>query len=406
MRLLLVLPVLSTLALVPLQAAGTLFVLVGTDEIRQYRVEAGEIEQEASYGTETFPGLFPIQRIKVERGNVIRCYDQERAEKGRILYDFSSGRLVGYDGNLGHPGDPRGKVLEKPSPYVGRWQRGGQVYADIFVLEERVFGVGGGQVWLLPGSARASGDERGLQTVFSFPGSDLVSAAVSPWREVFLGDLANQRILRLRPHGDQLVSSGEIRMPQLKAPRGLAFSPGGDLFVANGHASNPGVLRLEFSRYRGINTAELTWQDSWRAGLQASLDVEGTALDVALARPVGVLVSERLKPRRRLPGWGRFTQSLFLYPVDSAMRPYDSRKNSEAAILALVEFEPGERKPLHAHDDREQAFFVLAGSADFEIGEVEKEVGTGDLIFAPRHVKHGYIATGEVPFRFLELEWK
>ena len=357
MRLLQVLVVLSSLTWGTLQTAGTLFVLVGTDEIRQYRVGAGEMELEVSYGAEAFPKLFPIERIKVERDNIIRCYGQEREEKGLLLYDFSTGRLAAYDGNPGNPSDPRGKVLAEPAPYAGRWRQGDRVYADFFTLEGKVFGVGGGQVQLLPDLEASSRGE--LETVFSSPGSELVSAVVSPWQEVFLGDLSNQRILQLRPDGNRLISSGEIRMSQLKAPRGLTFSPGGTLFVANGDAQNQQLLRLEFSRYRGINTSELTWVDSWGGRLQSSLDLDVSALDVALARPVGVVVSEHLKPRRRLPGWGRFTQSLFLYPLDSAMRPYDSRKNSENAILALVEFEPGERKPLHAHDEREQAFFVL-----------------------------------------------
>ena len=168
MRLLQVLVVLSSLIWGTLQAAGTLFVLVGTDEIRQYRVGAGEMELEVSYGAEAFPKLFPIERIKVERGNIIRCYGQERAEKGLLLYDFSTGRLAAYDGNPGNPSDPRGKVLAKPASYAGRWRQGDRVYADFFTLEGKVFGVGGGRVQLLPDLEASSRGE--LETVFSSPG--------------------------------------------------------------------------------------------------------------------------------------------------------------------------------------------------------------------------------------------
>lgn len=33
------------------------------------------------------------------------------------------------------------------------------------------------------------------------------------------------------------------------------------------------------------------------------------------------------------------------------------------------------------------------------------EVEPGDVLFAPRHVGHGYKTTGSDPFTFLELEW-
>ena len=85
---------------------------------------------------------------------------------------------------------------------------------------------------------------------------------------------------------------------------------------------------------------------------------------------------------------------------------FDEKANSEAAIISLVEYEPGGHTEVHAHSDMEQAFYVLEGKALFEMGEVEKEVGPGELVFFPRFVKHSYKVIGNKPFKFMMLEWR
>ncbi len=62
--------------------------------------------------------------------------------------------------------------------------------------------------------------------------------------------------------------------------------------------------------------------------------------------------------------------------------------------------------PVHYHRQMEQAEVVLVGRAIWEVGEFEREVGPGDVIFCPRNVKHGYKVLGDSPFRFLQLEWR
>ena len=54
----------------------------------------------------------------------------------------------------------------------------------------------------------------------------------------------------------------------------------------------------------------------------------------------------------------------------------------------------------------EQIEIVLEGKALWEVGEFEREVGPGDVIFTPRFVKHGYKVLGDKPFKFLQLEWR
>ena len=48
---------------------------------------------------------------------------------------------------------------------------------------------------------------------------------------------------------------------------------------------------------------------------------------------------------------------------------------------------------------------ILSGQALWEIGSNTVEVKAGDIVFAPRHVFHGYKTSGDKPLKFFELEW-
>jgi quercetin dioxygenase-like cupin family protein len=146
---------------------------------------------------------------------------------------------------------------------------------------------------------------------------------------------------------------------------------------------------------------DFSWSDYWGPEMDSTIDLQKQFLDIAVARPLGVLVSEATKPAERLSreqAGGHFgiSQTVWVSP----------QTNSRDTIIALVEYEPGGHTGMHAHTDMEQSFYVLSGRALFQIGEMEKEVGPGDLIFFPLNVKHSYQVLGDVPFKFLHLEWR
>ena len=105
-------------------------------------------------------------------------------------------------------------------------------------------------------------------------------------------------------------------------------------------------------------------------------------------------------------GYGGHTNashSLQLYPLDLPDRSFTA--NTVIARMGLSAYGAGGGTPPHVHPDREQCFVILAGKGLFEIGTNTIEVKAGDMVFAPRHVWHGYKTTGEEPLKFLELEW-
>jgi len=123
----------------------------------------------------------------------------------------------------------------------------------------------------------------------------------------------------------------------------------------------------------------------------------------------GTLVSERLKPLRRLTseeagGHQGISASLFVTPRDYPVL----KANSSMAWIALQQYDADpnlKATSVHTHDNQEQVFYIVEGKARFQLGEVEQDVGPGELVFAPRHVKHGYKVLGPSPVKWLMIAW-
>ena len=76
-------------------------------------------------------------------------------------------------------------------------------------------------------------------------------------------------------------------------------------------------------------------------------------------------------------------------------------------LLTIVEItEPpnpdGIPGPLHVHHREDEAFWILEGSATFEVGDATIEASAGDFLFGPRHIPHKY-DTGEEGCRLLMI---
>jgi len=60
--------------------------------------------------------------------------------------------------------------------------------------------------------------------------------------------------------------------------------------------------------------------------------------------------------------------------------------------MAIIEItEPaGAEAPLHVHHLEDEGFWILEGSATFEVGDTTIEAEAGDYLFGPRDIPHGY----------------
>ena len=404
--------------LFPCLATERVFILKNEGEIVQYKIrdKQDEVKRVASYSAQDFPDIFPASSIAMKRGNILSVYDQARHLKGRLVYDPHADRLKLYDGNPGDRAGLSGRLLEDPNldepfrqrshMYFKDWNSAphreplrdkfgkmtGSTYRDVFVLQGRVFGISGDHVYQLTDKKGESLMD-GPRTALVLSGGDLTAAAESPWGEAFIADAAKNQLHRVFLREGELVAENPVKNPTLKSPSGLDFTASGELFVANGMANPHAVSRLKF------NLGGFT---RWWPRAKKGLDLDGSgALDVAVAEPVGYVISEKTHPIQQLGaeaagGHYGISQVMFLGP----------ESNSEASIIALVQYAPGGNTPVHYHPNMEQIEIVLEGKALWEVGEFEREVGPGDVIFTPRFVKHGYKVIGDKPFKFLQLEWR
>jgi mannose-6-phosphate isomerase-like protein (cupin superfamily) len=75
--------------------------------------------------------------------------------------------------------------------------------------------------------------------------------------------------------------------------------------------------------------------------------------------------------------------------------------NGGMTILEITE-PPNKEAPLHVHHQEEEGFWILEGSATFEVGDKTIEAKAGDYLLGPRDIPHRY-TTGPEGCRMLFL---
>lgn len=74
-----------------------------------------------------------------------------------------------------------------------------------------------------------------------------------------------------------------------------------------------------------------------------------------------------------------------------------------AGKYALIENcnPPGVGIPLHLHHNEYEAFHVLAGQVEFQVGEETVQAIAGTTIYLPRNTRHAFTIVGETPAKML-----
>jgi len=63
--------------------------------------------------------------------------------------------------------------------------------------------------------------------------------------------------------------------------------------------------------------------------------------------------------------------------------------------FARLTINPRKSNNIHTHEGIEQVYMVLKGGGTVQVGEERKEVSTGDVIFLPSDIPHGFFNTTE-----------
>jgi len=74
----------------------------------------------------------------------------------------------------------------------------------------------------------------------------------------------------------------------------------------------------------------------------------------------------------------------------------------EKLQLIWARFEPGGEYEMHSHP-HEQFSFMVQGRMLLHVGDEEKEVGPGDIWYAPPNVVHGGKLVGDEPVIFVDV---
>jgi quercetin dioxygenase-like cupin family protein len=61
----------------------------------------------------------------------------------------------------------------------------------------------------------------------------------------------------------------------------------------------------------------------------------------------------------------------------------------QMTIVEMTE-PPGAEAPLHVHYREDEAFWILEGSATFQVGDATIHASAGDYLFGPRDIPHRY----------------
>lgn len=57
--------------------------------------------------------------------------------------------------------------------------------------------------------------------------------------------------------------------------------------------------------------------------------------------------------------------------------------------------EPGQEQKVHAHQDEDKLYYVLAGRGLFVVGDETQELGERQIVFAPAGAEHGVKNTSD-----------
>ena len=62
--------------------------------------------------------------------------------------------------------------------------------------------------------------------------------------------------------------------------------------------------------------------------------------------------------------------------------------------ITWVDVEPGAQQPLHSHAPQ-QVYVITRGSGRMKVGEDERDVAAGHMVFIPKNAEHGIVNTGD-----------
>jgi mannose-6-phosphate isomerase-like protein (cupin superfamily) len=74
---------------------------------------------------------------------------------------------------------------------------------------------------------------------------------------------------------------------------------------------------------------------------------------------------------------------------------------SRNLCVTWVDCEPGSQQGLHAHEHGEQVYVIVSGTGTMLVGDEEREVGPGTMVFIPPRTRHAIRASADAPLTYV-----
>ena len=79
----------------------------------------------------------------------------------------------------------------------------------------------------------------------------------------------------------------------------------------------------------------------------------------------------------------------------------ESQFGARNLAVTWVEGAPGSQQPVHAHENSEQAYVIVRGSGRMILGDEERDVDPGTLVFIPPGTPHAIRNDGDEPLVYV-----
>ena len=70
-------------------------------------------------------------------------------------------------------------------------------------------------------------------------------------------------------------------------------------------------------------------------------------------------------------------------------------------LMEALVMPPGLESPYHVHRKEDEAFYILEGKIAFVCGDTWRVAGSGDFVYGPRDIPHGFRVIGTTPAHML-----
>ncbi|HEU4760283.1 MAG TPA: cupin domain-containing protein [Dehalococcoidia bacterium] len=74
---------------------------------------------------------------------------------------------------------------------------------------------------------------------------------------------------------------------------------------------------------------------------------------------------------------------------------------SRDLAVTWVDGEPGSEQPVHGHPEQEQVYVIVRGRGAMRVGDEEREVSAGTLVYVPPRSGHAIRNTGDEPLVYV-----